>query len=84
MNWRLFLKKWVLPKGVANVVFGAGSELEHAIIEHPDVRVISFTGSTDTGRRLRNLVDVTLKKCHLKWVVKMRLSLWMTRMSNLL
>ena len=40
-----------LPKGVANVVFGAGSEVGTALIEHPDVRVISFTGSTDTGRQ---------------------------------
>ena len=32
-----------LPAGVANVVFGSGSEVGTAMIEHPDVRVISFT-----------------------------------------
>ena len=28
------------------------------MIEHPDVKVISFTGSTETGRQLRNVADV--------------------------
>lgn len=37
-----------LPSGVLNVVQGAG-ETGNALVEHPDVRIISFTGSTDTG-----------------------------------
>ncbi|MEO1290923.1 MAG: aldehyde dehydrogenase family protein, partial [Chloroflexota bacterium] len=37
-----------LPNGVLNVVNGAG-ETGNALVEHPDVRIISFTGSTDTG-----------------------------------
>ena len=37
-----------LPNGVLNVVQGAG-ETGNALVEHPDVRIISFTGSTDTG-----------------------------------
>jgi aldehyde dehydrogenase (NAD+) len=37
-----------LPVGVLNVVQGAG-ETGSALVEHPDVRIISFTGSTDTG-----------------------------------
>jgi acyl-CoA reductase-like NAD-dependent aldehyde dehydrogenase len=37
-----------LPAGVLNIVQGAG-EVGSALVEHPDVRIISFTGSTDTG-----------------------------------
>jgi aldehyde dehydrogenase (NAD+) len=37
-----------LPSGVLNLVQGAG-ETGSALVDHPDVRVISFTGSTDTG-----------------------------------
>lgn len=37
-----------LPDGVLNVVMGAG-ETGSALVQHPDVRVISFTGSTTTG-----------------------------------
>ncbi|MEL6310619.1 MAG: aldehyde dehydrogenase family protein, partial [Chloroflexota bacterium] len=37
-----------LPEGVLNVVQGAG-ETGSALVEHPDVRIISFTGSTQTG-----------------------------------
>ena len=38
-----------LPEGVVNVVTGSGAEVGNAIVDHPDVRVISFTGHTDTG-----------------------------------
>jgi acyl-CoA reductase-like NAD-dependent aldehyde dehydrogenase len=37
-----------LPAGVLNIVQGAG-EVGSALVDHPDVRIISFTGSTDTG-----------------------------------
>lgn len=40
-----------LPPGVLNVVTGAGKTGE-ALVTHPDVRIISFTGSTDTGIRV--------------------------------
>ncbi|HXF81298.1 MAG TPA: aldehyde dehydrogenase family protein [bacterium] len=38
-----------LPPGVLNVVTGSGGRVGNAIVEHPDVAVISFTGSTTTG-----------------------------------
>src|SRR5690606_32207867 len=40
-----------LPGGVLNLVLGAG-ETGDALVSHPDVRVISFTGSTDTGLKV--------------------------------
>ncbi len=41
-----------IPAGVLNVVHGYGSEAGAALCEHPDVRAISFTGSTATGNRI--------------------------------
>jgi aldehyde dehydrogenase (NAD+) len=40
-----------LPHGVLNLVLGAG-ETGSALVEHPDVRIISFTGSTTTGLKI--------------------------------
>ena len=39
-----------IPKGVVNLINGHGSDIGPALVEHDDVRLISFTGSTDTGR----------------------------------
>ncbi|SIT70514.1 aldehyde dehydrogenase family protein [Edaphobacillus lindanitolerans] len=55
-----------LPAGVANIVFGSGSDVGTAMIEHPDVRVISFTGSTETGRHVAELGGRHLKKVSLE------------------
>ena len=41
-----------VPPGVLNVVHGYGSEAGEALVAHPDVRAISFTGSTRTGNRI--------------------------------
>ncbi len=41
-----------LPKGVVNVVLGPGLQTGAPLVEHPLVRVISFTGSTATGRMI--------------------------------
>ena len=41
-----------LPKGVLNVVTGTGSECGQALIEHPMVSKLSFTGSTEVGRNI--------------------------------
>ncbi|WJY26616.1 MULTISPECIES: aldehyde dehydrogenase family protein [Sporosarcina] len=55
-----------LPAGVANIVFGSGGTVGTAMIEHPDVRVISFTGSTETGRHVAELGGRHLKKVSLE------------------
>ncbi|HUP06640.1 MAG TPA: 5-carboxymethyl-2-hydroxymuconate semialdehyde dehydrogenase [Caldimonas sp.] len=41
-----------VPEGVLNVVHGYGAEAGEALVAHPDVRAISFTGSTATGNRI--------------------------------
>ena len=41
-----------LPPGVINMVFGLGSTVGSAIVQHVDVPLLSFTGSTVTGRRI--------------------------------
>lgn len=44
-----------VPSGVLNVVPGLGSTVGSALASHPDVNMISFTGSTATGRRIMEL-----------------------------
>ncbi|MDQ3442678.1 MAG: aldehyde dehydrogenase family protein, partial [Chloroflexota bacterium] len=39
-----------LPEGVVNIVLGSGSKVGDPLLNHPDVPVISFTGSTETGK----------------------------------
>src|SRR5579875_2945095 len=54
-----------LPKGVLNVVNGAG-ETGAAIVEHPDIDKIAFTGSTEVGRIIRKATAKTPKKLSLE------------------
>ena len=52
-----------LPRGVLNVVTGGGSEVGEPLGRHPDVDMVSFTGSTVTGRRfLHYSADSNLKE----------------------
>jgi acyl-CoA reductase-like NAD-dependent aldehyde dehydrogenase len=55
-----------LPAGVVNVVFGFGEEAGAALVEHPDVAAIYFTGSVDTGRIVSETCGRMLKKCSLE------------------
>lgn len=41
-----------LPAGVFNVVSGPGSEIGQALVDHPEVALVSFTGSTAVGRQI--------------------------------
>jgi gamma-glutamyl-gamma-aminobutyraldehyde dehydrogenase len=52
-----------IPRGVLNVIPGLGPDVGEPIGLHPDVDMVSFTGSTETGRRfLRYSADSNLKK----------------------
>jgi betaine-aldehyde dehydrogenase len=55
-----------LPAGVVNVVTGSGGEVGEALVRHPDVPCIAFTGSTEVGRTLMRLGAERVKKLHLE------------------
>jgi aminomuconate-semialdehyde/2-hydroxymuconate-6-semialdehyde dehydrogenase len=54
------------PDGVFNVVFGLGQTAGQAIVEHPAIRAISFTGGTVTGRKIAALAAPHGKKVSLE------------------
>jgi aldehyde dehydrogenase (NAD+) len=51
-----------LPKGVFNLVSGAGRVVGEAIVAHPDVDMVSFTGSLAAGRRIGSVAGDGIKK----------------------
>ena len=55
-----------LPAGVVNVVFGFGEEAGAALVAHPGVKAIYFTGSVATGRMVAETCGRLLKKCSLE------------------
>ena len=55
-----------LPEGVLNVLTGPGSDLGQAIVEHPGIDKIAFTGSTATGKRVAATASQTLKRVTLE------------------
>jgi aldehyde dehydrogenase (NAD+) len=55
-----------LPLGVLNIVHGGGGKVGEALVRHPDVRVISLTGSRETGVAVLNAAADGLKHVHLE------------------
>jgi len=53
------------PAGVINVISG-GNDAGQALVEHPLVRMISLTGSTNTGKKIMKTAADTLKRVHLE------------------
>ena len=62
---RLFSEAGV-PDGVLNVVTGRGAEIGDALVSHPDVRRVAFTGSTAVGRHVAKLAAPELKRLSLE------------------
>ena len=56
----------VLPPGVVNVVCGAGPVVGTALVEHPDVRLVSLTGSVRAGKAVANTASDSLTRVHLE------------------
>ena len=54
------------PPGVLNIVQGRGPTVGHAIVEHPRVKAVSFTGSTATGARIASVAATQFKKVSLE------------------
>jgi len=55
-----------IPAGVLNIVTGPGSEVGEALVGHPGVDKIAFTGETETGRRIAALAANGLKRVSLE------------------
>jgi betaine-aldehyde dehydrogenase len=56
----------ILPKGVLNVVTGHGEPAGASLVTHPDVDMVSLTGSPETGKWIAKAASDTLKKVHLE------------------
>jgi len=55
-----------LPRGVFNVVTGYGPQVGEALVKHPEVDMISFTGSTRAGKRISELAAQGVKRVALE------------------
>ena len=55
-----------LPPGVVNILTGEASQVGEALVRHPDVNKIAFTGSTDVGRSIRRATAGSGKKLSLE------------------
>jgi len=55
-----------VPEGVINIVHGGGGEVGMAIVSHPDVDLVSFTGSTEVGKKIAETAASTLKRVSLE------------------
>lgn len=55
-----------LPPGVLNIVHGTGPNVGEAIVSHPGITVLSFTGSTAVGRRISEVAAPMFKKMSLE------------------
>lgn len=55
-----------LPNGVLNIVHGLGSTVGQAIVEHPNIKAISFTGGTATGKHISRIAGPMFKKVSLE------------------
>ena len=53
-------------KGVLNIAYGLGSKVGQAISEHPDIKAISFTGGTATGKTIAATAAPMFKKLSLE------------------
>ncbi|MCS6818684.1 MAG: aldehyde dehydrogenase [Chitinophagales bacterium] len=55
-----------LPHGVLNIVHGVGNEAGRSLVEHPDIKAISFTGGTATGKQIAAAAAPMFKKLSLE------------------
>jgi alpha-ketoglutaric semialdehyde dehydrogenase len=66
LNFVRILEEAGVPRGVVNLVTGGGGEVGNAMLVNDDVRVVSFTGSTDVGRTVSEKAAPSFKKVHLE------------------
>jgi aldehyde dehydrogenase (NAD+) len=62
--WAEVLHEAGVPKGVFNLINGTGTEVGAALASHPDVDMVSFTGSTRAGTEVAKLAAPSVKRVH--------------------
>jgi aldehyde dehydrogenase (NAD+) len=55
-----------VPRGVVNLITGSGGKVGNPLMKHPDVGLVSFTGSTEIGRAVSEACAPGFKKCQLE------------------
>jgi aminomuconate-semialdehyde/2-hydroxymuconate-6-semialdehyde dehydrogenase len=55
-----------LPKGVLNIIHGLGPKVGNALVSHPRIKAISFTGGTSTGKHIASIAAPMFKKLSLE------------------
>lgn len=66
LKWAELVLRAGFPPGVVNVLPGRGSECGQAILDHPDIRKLGFTGSTETGKLVMRACAANVRKCSLE------------------
>lgn len=56
----------IFPAGVVNIIHGEGQTVGSTLINHPDVRMVSLTGSISTGQQVLDAARQTIKRTHLE------------------
>jgi succinate-semialdehyde dehydrogenase/glutarate-semialdehyde dehydrogenase len=64
--WGMIAEAAGLPKGVMNIVTGKASDIGEELCTNPDVAKITFTGSTEVGRKLLSMASSTVKRCSME------------------
>jgi aldehyde dehydrogenase (NAD+) len=64
MVWAEVLHEAGVPKGVFNLINGTGVEVGAALASHPEVDMVSFTGSTRAGTEVAKLAATSVKRVH--------------------
>jgi acyl-CoA reductase-like NAD-dependent aldehyde dehydrogenase len=65
-NFVKIMEEEGIPSGVVNLVTGSGRDVGDPLMSHKDVSVISFTGSTDVGRKVSEACASDFRHCHLE------------------
>jgi acyl-CoA reductase-like NAD-dependent aldehyde dehydrogenase len=65
-NFVKIMEEEGLPGGVVNMVTGTGRDVGEPLMHHKDIGVISFTGSTDVGRKVSEACASDFRHCHLE------------------
>lgn len=66
LKWAEILLESGMPEGVINVLPGFGHDCGEAMVNHPDIAKIAFTGSTKVGKHIHSQASATLKRTSLE------------------